>query len=222
MFSSCVAAEDELELGRRDELADDVDDVVAHDALGGAEVADAHADDPPVDLAERRLIAPLLEVALHRHVLGLPVVGLHRAVELVGPAVTQRQEVERHRLAAADDALRCERVLRLRAIEDEGPGSDRVRVLHVRSFPSRGGRRARCAGRATHRRAALLPRTSPVVSREGQSTGLVPRESRGPYRCGTAPGSDRTSLTTTPPVCRGRRSMQTGPDGRALERGSPW
>jgi hypothetical protein len=41
-----VAAEHELELGRGDQLADDVLDVVADDALGGGEVADAHADDP--------------------------------------------------------------------------------------------------------------------------------------------------------------------------------
>ena len=89
-----VAAEHELELGRRDELAHDADDVVADDPLGGGEVADAHAHDPAVDLGQGARIAPLLDVLAHLDVLGLPVVGLHRAVELVGPAVAQREQVE--------------------------------------------------------------------------------------------------------------------------------
>ena len=57
-----VAAEHELELGRGHQLADDVDDVVADDPLGGREVADAHAHDPAVDLGERARVAPLLDV----------------------------------------------------------------------------------------------------------------------------------------------------------------
>ena len=105
-------------------------DVVADDPLGGREVADAHPDDPAVDLRQRRVAAPLLDVRCHRDVLGLPVVGLHRPVQLVRPAVPQRQQVERHRLAAADDALGRERGLRLGLVEDERPGADRVGLLH--------------------------------------------------------------------------------------------
>jgi hypothetical protein len=51
------------------------------------------------------LVAPLLDVLAHRDVLRLPMVGLHRAVEVVGPLVLQRQEIEGHRLAAVDDRL---------------------------------------------------------------------------------------------------------------------
>ena len=90
-----VAAEDELQLGGGDELADDVLDVVADDALGGGKVADAHADDPALDRRTDGLrVAPLLDVLAHRDVLRLPVVGLHRPVEIVGPLVFQREEVE--------------------------------------------------------------------------------------------------------------------------------
>ena len=122
-----VAAEHELQLGRRHELADDVDDVVADDALGGREVADAHPDDPALDVGELLLRAPLLGVALHRDVLGLPVVGLHRPVELVRPAVAQRQQVERVGHASADHALAGERRLGLGRVEHERPLSERER-----------------------------------------------------------------------------------------------
>jgi hypothetical protein len=52
VFLVGVAAEHELEFGRGDHLADDVEDVVADDALGGGEVADAHHDDPALDVGD--------------------------------------------------------------------------------------------------------------------------------------------------------------------------
>jgi hypothetical protein len=45
-----VAAEHELQLRSGHEFADDVLDVVAHDALGRRKVPDAHPDDPPIDV----------------------------------------------------------------------------------------------------------------------------------------------------------------------------
>jgi len=79
-----VPAQHQLQLGGGDRLTHHVQDVVADDALGGREVADAHPHDPAVDVGEG-VAAPLLDVALLRHVLGLPVVRLHRAVQLVRP-----------------------------------------------------------------------------------------------------------------------------------------
>jgi hypothetical protein len=61
-----VPAEHELELGRGHELADDSDDVVADDPLGRGEVADAHAHDPAIDVAERALVAPSTPFLLAR------------------------------------------------------------------------------------------------------------------------------------------------------------
>ena len=89
-----VAAEDELQLGGGDQLADDVLDVVADDAFGRGEIADAHADDPALDVGHGLLVAPLLDILAHRDVLRLPMVGLHRPVQIVGPLVFQREQVE--------------------------------------------------------------------------------------------------------------------------------
>jgi hypothetical protein len=47
-----MAAQHQLQLGRRHQLADDVLDVVADDALGRGEVADPHPDDPALHLAK--------------------------------------------------------------------------------------------------------------------------------------------------------------------------
>ena len=116
-----VAAQDELELGGGDDLADDVDDVVADDAFGGGEITDGHLDDPAVDLGDLTgLVAPLFAVLLHRDILRLPMVVLHRAIEIVGPLVLQREDVEEHRFAAVDDALVGEGFFGLRLIKDEG------------------------------------------------------------------------------------------------------
>ena len=116
-----VTAQDELELGGGNDFADDVDDVIADDTFGGGEIADGHLDDPPVDLADLAgLVAPLFAVLLHRDILGLPMVVLHRLVEIVRPLVLQREDVEEHRLATVDDALVGEGFLGFGLIEDEG------------------------------------------------------------------------------------------------------
>ncbi len=83
-----VAAEDQLQLRRGHQLAHDVDDVVPDDSLGGGEITDAHADDPAFRLAQLRPL-PLLDVLLHRDLLGLPMVRLHLAIQLIGPLVFQ-------------------------------------------------------------------------------------------------------------------------------------
>ena len=186
-----VAAEHELELGRGHQLADDVDDVVADDPLGGGEVADAHADDPAIDLRQRGAVAPLLDVTRHRDVLGLPVVGLHRAVQLVRPAVAQREQVERHRLAAADHALGRQRRLGLLAVEHE-------RAVR---------RRCSCS-------ALLDPSLEDDTTRGGQATGLVPPsgdDRASPLR--DSAGVNRTSLTAAPPGMRGSGNLRGAPDG---------
>ena len=112
VFLVGVAAEHELELGGGDDLADDVEDVVADDAFGGGEVADAHLDDPALDVGDF-IGAPLLDILLHGDVLGLPVVVLHRLVEIVGPLVFEREDVEEHRVPAVDDLLGGEGLLGL-------------------------------------------------------------------------------------------------------------
>ena len=56
VFLVGVAAEHQLELGGGDHLADDVEDVVADDAFGGGEVADAHLDDPALDVGDSSLM----------------------------------------------------------------------------------------------------------------------------------------------------------------------
>jgi hypothetical protein len=48
-----MAAQHQLQLGRRHQLAHDVLDVVADDALGRGEVADPHPDDPALHVARR-------------------------------------------------------------------------------------------------------------------------------------------------------------------------
>jgi len=71
MFSSWAwRPRTSLQLGGGYELADDVLDVVADDALGGRKVANAHPDDPALDLGHGFLVAPLLDVLTHRDILG--------------------------------------------------------------------------------------------------------------------------------------------------------
>src|SRR5690606_15328003 len=100
------------------------------DALGGGEVADAHADDPALLVGDRAFVAPLLDVLAHGNVFGLPMVGLHGAVEVVGPLILQRQEVGGHGLATVDDALGGEGGLGLVLIEEERFGTDGEGFLH--------------------------------------------------------------------------------------------
>ena len=126
-----VAAEDELELGGGDELADDVLDVVADDAFGGGEVADAHADDPALEIGNGLRVAPLLDVLAHRDVLRLPMVRLHRLVEIVGPLELQGEDVEVGNLATVDDALRGEGGLRSDVGERHGLGAAHRRAVGV-------------------------------------------------------------------------------------------
>src|SRR5258708_33958217 len=82
-----VTAEYELELGSGDEFADDVLDVVADNAFSGGEITDAHADDPALDVGDEFHVAPLLDILAHGDVFRLPMVGLHGAIEVVGPRV---------------------------------------------------------------------------------------------------------------------------------------
>ena len=125
VFLLGVAAEGELELRRGDGLADDMEDVVADDAFGGGEVADAHLDDPAVHIGDGAGgVAPVLAILLHLDVLGLPVVGFHLFVDVVGPSVFQGEDVEKHGLAAIDDAFGGVGSLGLVAVEDEGAVSE--------------------------------------------------------------------------------------------------
>ena len=121
VFLVGVAAEDELELGGGDDLADDVEDVVADDAFGGGKVADAHFDDPALDIGNL-VGAPLLDVLLHRDVLRLPMVVLHRLVEVIRPGVFEREDVEEHRVLAVDDFLGVVSELGLGLIEKQTCG----------------------------------------------------------------------------------------------------
>ena len=119
VFLMGVATENHFKLRGGDDLADDVEDVVADDSLGGGEVADAHFDDPTFDIGNF-IGAPLLDVALHGNFLRLPMVCLHVLVEVVGPGVFEREDVEEHRVLAVDDFLGVEGEFRFGCIENEG------------------------------------------------------------------------------------------------------
>ncbi len=123
VFLVGVAAEDELELGGGDDFADDVEDVVTDDAFGGGKVADAHFDDPALDVGDL-VGAPLLDVLLHRDVLRLPMVVLHRLVEVVRPGVFEREDVEEHGFLAVDDLLGVVGEFGLGLVEGEGAGAE--------------------------------------------------------------------------------------------------
>src|SRR5262249_58283868 len=111
------------------------------------------------------------------------------------PPVAQRQQVEGHRLAAADHSLRRQRFLGLTLIEDEAPVAQRVDLLH--RLPPVG----RSKGWPGAARRLGCPSFEDISNDAGQATGLV---SWGePYRCGTAPGSIRTSLSAAPPAITG-------------------
>jgi len=118
VFLVGMAAKDELELRSGDYLADNVKDIVTHDPLGSGKVSNAHFDDPALDI--RNLVgAPLLDVFLHRDVLWLPMIVLHCFVEIVGPLVFQREDVEEHRFLTVDDFFGIVSELGLRLIEDK-------------------------------------------------------------------------------------------------------
>ena len=124
-----MAAEDEFQLGGGDHFADDALDVVADDAFGGGEVADAHADDPALVVGDLTG-APLFDVFLHADVFGLPVVGLHVPVNVVGPLVFEGEEIKGGRFAAVDDAFALEGGFSFGAVEDEGFVADGERNFH--------------------------------------------------------------------------------------------
>jgi hypothetical protein len=125
-----VPAEHQLQLRRRDEFAHHMLDVVAHNALRGGEVADAHADDPALLLAHQHRVPPLLDVLAHRDVLRLPMVRLHFPIQFVGPLVLQRQQVERHRFPAVDHLLAGKSGLGLLLVQHEGFRTDLENFLH--------------------------------------------------------------------------------------------
>ena len=120
-----VTTEDELELRSSDELAHHVEDVVSNDAFGSGKVADAHLDDPALNVRDVTTL-PLLDVGLHLDVLRLPVVVLHRLVEIVSPLVFQGQNVEEHGVAAIDDRFGRNGCIGFFLIEDEGAISNSV------------------------------------------------------------------------------------------------
>ena len=114
-----VAAKNELQLGSRHHLPNDVKDIVTNDALGRGEIADSHPDNPPVGITELIGAPPLFDILVHRNIFRLPVVRLHIAIQIVGPLVFERQKVEGHRVDAIDHLLRSEDLLRLLLIKYE-------------------------------------------------------------------------------------------------------
>ena len=104
VFFVGVAAQHQFKFGCGNDFADDVQHVVAYNPFGRREIADAHLDDPAFDVRDF-IRAPLLDVLLHRDVLGLPVIVLHRLVQIVRPLVFEWEDVEEHRLLAVDHSL---------------------------------------------------------------------------------------------------------------------
>jgi hypothetical protein len=140
VFLVSMAAEDELQLGGGDELAHDVLDVVADDAFSSGEVADGHHDDPAFVLGDF-VGAPLFDVLLHLDVFRFPVIGLHEAVQIVGPLILQGEEVEGHGLATIDDAFGGVGGLSFVLVENELAGSDGVGFVHDDFVTERGWKR---------------------------------------------------------------------------------
>jgi hypothetical protein len=62
----------------------------------------------------------LLDIFLHGDVLGLPVVVLHRLVEVIRPLVFEWEDVEEHGFFAVDHALAGVGEFGFFAVEDEG------------------------------------------------------------------------------------------------------
>ena len=115
-----VTPEHEFELGSGDDFADDVEDVVPDDALGGGKVTDAHLDDPAINVGDGLGgVAPLLAILLHWDIFGLPMIVLHLLVELVRPGVFEREDIEEHRLPSVDDALGSKSVFGFATVENE-------------------------------------------------------------------------------------------------------
>ena len=152
-------------------------------------------------------LAPLLDVALHRDVLGLPVVRLHRPVELVGPAVLQRQQIEvivsrppttrfAARAASAFARSRTKVLGRscrsaaplplLRSTEEEPPvGPD-----------------------AAHGR----PSSEDIPTTRRQATGLGPQVGALPLRDSAGIAPDFADILDTP-RSRGKHTIRGQPDG---------
>ena len=63
---------------------------------------------------------------MHLDVLRLPVVVLHRLVEVVGPLIFQGEDVEEHGVATIDDGFGGDGGVGFIFIEDEGAVSDGV------------------------------------------------------------------------------------------------
>ena len=93
-------------------------------------MTDPHPDNPSLDIAQF-VSSPLFNVLSHGDVLRLPVVGFHVAIELIRPLVFERQQVERHRLAAVDNPLGRVRLLRLGLIQNKPPVANLKSLLHL-------------------------------------------------------------------------------------------
>ncbi len=119
IFLVSVATEDQFQLGSGDDFANDVEHIITDDAFCGGEITDAHFDDPALDIADF-IGAPLLDVLLHGDVFRLPMIVLHRLVEVIRPLVFQREDVEEHGFLAIDHALAGIGELGLFAVQDEG------------------------------------------------------------------------------------------------------
>ena len=119
-----MPAQNQLEFGRSHQFAYHVQDVVPHDPLCRRKVADPHLDDPPLHVRDLLHPTPLFHVLLHWDILRLPMIVLHRLVEIIGPLVLQRQNVEEHGLPAVNDLLGCKTLFRFLPVENEGPVPD--------------------------------------------------------------------------------------------------
>ena len=82
-----------FEFGSGEVVFDDMEDAIAHDALGGGEVADAHFNNPPFFGAQGAGI-PLEGVFRHVDDVGFPVVCLHLFIDAVGFVVLEGEDIE--------------------------------------------------------------------------------------------------------------------------------
>ena len=119
-----MTPKDHFEFGRGHQFPYHVHDVVPHDPFGSRKVTDPHLDDPPLHVRDLLRPAPLFHVLLHWDVLRLPMIILHRLVEVIRPLVLQRQNVEEHCILAVDDPLRRKGLFRFLSVKKEGPVPD--------------------------------------------------------------------------------------------------
>ena len=87
IFFLSMATQNEFKLGCSNQFANDMLDIVTHNAFSCGEVPNAHHDNPSLAIRQFSRVFPLFKVFLHWNIFRLPMIGLHFAIEIVSPLV---------------------------------------------------------------------------------------------------------------------------------------